>query len=84
MGAGIMEEERYLSPKEAAALLGVSERRLQRAALVGSLPATRVCGRWRIKQSDLMLAMGRHQPSKPAAKKVRAWQRILPPGHGAA
>lgn len=44
---------RYLSAREAADLLGVSERTVQRMCLAGQLPAVQVGNRWKVRACDL-------------------------------
>lgn len=49
---------RYLSAAEAADILGVSERTVQRMCLSGALPAVQVGNRWKVRRSDLPVPTG--------------------------
>jgi excisionase family DNA binding protein len=44
---------RFLTPAEAAALLQVSKRTLQRMIKLGQLPAFKVGGQWRVRETRL-------------------------------
>jgi excisionase family DNA binding protein len=48
----------YLSAKEAAALLGISELRMYRGLANKTLPGIRIGGRWRIDRHQLLKAVG--------------------------
>ncbi len=48
----------YLSAKEAAALLGISNLRMYRGLANKTLPGIRIGGRWRIDRHQLLKAVG--------------------------
>ena len=48
-----MNDDKYLKPKEVAALFRISERQVTRLAERGDLPAVKVGSRWRFRKAEL-------------------------------
>jgi excisionase family DNA binding protein len=78
-----------LTPKQAAALLGISERRVYRGLAGGALPGVRVGGRWTLRRGELLRSVGMEeaesepsqgqglQPCGPSCRLARALRDIL-------
>jgi non-specific serine/threonine protein kinase len=70
---------RFLSAREAAALLGVTERTVRRAIGRGELPATKRAGVYRIAPDDLaQYRTQRRVPIPPATSPSRNPPRLIP------
>ncbi len=65
-----MDQIRLLTLAEAASLLHVSTRTLQRMIRSRDLPALKVGGQWRLRESQLAQWIeGRERPSVPTERK---------------
>jgi excisionase family DNA binding protein len=75
-----MAEEKFLTVREAAALLGVSEKEVVALAENGTLPAYKIGGVFlRFKKEQVVLHLRRMQPAgfKPAAAEKGGFQDRL-------
>lgn len=63
-----MENDKLLSVKEAAAILGVNHQRVQALISQGRLPAQKIGNSYVIKESDLELVKERKTGRPPKAK----------------
>jgi excisionase family DNA binding protein len=62
----------YLSPKEAAQVIGVSEKTIRRRIADGTLPAVQFGQLWRIRRSDLERVLTPRQPGRSLGRRPPA------------
>ncbi len=68
-----MPEPEYLSPKEAATLVGVSVQTIRRRIADGTLPARKFGQLWKIRRTDLEAALAAEPPVR--GRRGRSKQR---------